>query len=141
MLTSFGVLIAVLAILLSPCVHAAKPPTIPLACGKVANIKSEAERQYLDKASDGGDIYTVFVTYVGKKPTNKQVDAALRDCLSVASKKDGSKDILATAWYRATVGGKPNDDDQIYPYDGLEFISYEAASKTIGIRKLSLKRK
>lgn len=113
---------------------AAKPPTIPLVCGKVPNVQSEAERQYLDKASGGGDIYNVLVTYIGKKPTNKQLDAALRGCLAVAIKKDSSKDILATAWYRRKAGATPYDDDMLNPHGPGKYIVYSASSKKIEVR-------
>lgn len=117
----------------------AAPPTIPLDCGKVASIKSEAERQYLDKASGGGDIYNVNLTYIGQKPSNKQVDSALRNCLAVAVKMDGSKDILATAWYRSKAGNRPNDDDMLNPYGGMKYISYTASKKSIAVHELKLK--
>jgi hypothetical protein len=130
---TFAVTLAVAAS--SPAL-AKKPPTNPLRCGKVPNVESEAERQYLDKASGGGDIYSIFLTYIGKKPTNKQLDAALRDCLAVAIKIDGSKDILATAWYRPKRGANPYDDDQLNPYGAIQFISYTASTKTIGVHSL-----
>lgn len=131
---AFAVILAVAA---SSPAFGKKPPTRPLKCGKVPNVESEAERQYLDKASGGGDIYQIFLTYIGKKPTNKQLDAALRDCLAVGIKMDGSKDILATAWYRRKRNGNPNDDDQLHPYNGMKYIAYTASTKTIEIHSLS----
>ena len=136
-----ALLITCLATFASSAAFAKKPPTISLTCGQVPNIKSEAERQYLDKASGGGDIYNVNLTFVSKKPSNKQIDNALRECLAVAVKKDGTKDVLASAWYRPREGTNPNLDDKISPYNGLDFLSYTAATKSIAVRPLILKKK
>lgn len=117
----------------------AKPPTIPLNCGKIPEFKSEAERQYLDKASGGGNIYNVNITYIGKRPSNKQLNTALRNCLDVAIKKDGSKDILATAWIRRNEGANPADDDELNPYGGMKYISYSASKKNVIVQDVNIK--
>lgn len=114
----------------------AKPPTIPLDCGKAS--AAVAERQYLDAASGGGNIYNVMVTFTGKKPANPKVEAALRECIAVAIKKDGSKDVLATAWFKQRAGASDNDDDQINPFGGMKYISYTAATKTVAVHELKL---
>jgi hypothetical protein len=117
----------------------AKPPTIPLECGKSSG--AVAERQYLDAASGGGDTYSVKVTFIGKKPANAKVEAALRECLAVATKKDGTKDVLATAWLKARAGASDNDDEQLNAFDGMNFISYTAATKKVGVRGLQMTKK
>jgi hypothetical protein len=136
MLRKWKILAAVLSLASSIPAFAKKPPTIPLECGKVSGFKSEAERQYMDQASGGGDTYIVNLTYIGKKPATKQLDAALRECLAVASKKDGSKDILATAWYRKRDGADSNDDAMLHPHGDLNYIVYAASKKSVEVRSL-----
>lgn len=119
----------------------AKPPTIGLDCGRSPGFATRAERQYLSKESGGGDIYQVQLTYVGKRPDGKVADAGLRDCLAKASKLDGSKDILATAWLKARASASDNDDEMVNPYPALSYISYSASARSVGIHKLELRRK
>lgn len=45
----------------------AKTPTMKLDCAKVKGYKTEAERQYLSKASGGGDIYNINITALSIK--------------------------------------------------------------------------
>lgn len=111
----------------------AKPPSIPLDCGKASS--ATAERQYLDAASGGGDIYSIMITFTGKKPAKAKVEAAMRDCLSVAIKKDASKDILATAWFRQQKGASENDDVMLNPFGGMNHIGYSAASKSVTVHE------
>jgi hypothetical protein len=116
----------------------AKPPTVPLECGKAS--AAVAQRQYLDAASGGGDIYNVMVTFTGKKPTNSKVESVLRECIAAAVKKDASKDILATAWLKRRIGASEDDDQQINPFGGLKYISYTAATKTVTVHELKMNR-
>jgi len=136
MLTNWKTFAVVLAVATSAPALAKKPPTIPLECGKVSGFKSEAERQYMDQASGGGNIYIVNLTYIGKKPATKRLDTALRDCLAVAIKMDGSKDILATAWFRKRDGANYYDDDMLHPHGGMNYISYVASKKAVEVRSL-----
>ena len=115
----------------------AKPSASRLACASATGIKTEAEVESVP--SQG--IYTVNVTFIAKRPSDKEVDRVLRDCISVAVKRDGTKDILGSPWFRNRATDKPNDDDLLHPYGGLRYLSYEAASKSIGIRELKLKKK
>lgn len=117
----------------------AKPPTVPLECGKAS--AALAQRQYLDAASGGADIYNVIVTFTGKKPANAKVESVLRECIAAAVKKDASKDILATAWLKRRVGASDDDDQQINPFGGLKYISYTAATKTVAVHELKLTKK
>jgi len=134
-----GIIAAVLAFNAMPAF--AKPPTINLKCGKLLNYKVESERQDLSKVSGAGDIYNINVTFIAKKPNNKQIDKILRECLAEAIKLDNTKDILATAWYRPKQGANPNDDDNLSIYGNWKFISYTASTKSIAVHKLELKHK
>lgn len=91
--------------------EAQKTPPVSVECGKISGFKSEAEYQYMGQGWGGGDTYDVNLTYIGKKPSAKQLDTALKDCLAFAVKKDSRKDILATAYYRKREGAAPLDDD------------------------------
>lgn len=122
-------------------VMAAKPPTMKLGCVKAANHKTEAERQYLSKASGGGDIYNLNITFINKRPDDKLIDKTLRECLAVAIKLDDKKDILATAWFRPVQGANPNDDENLNPYGVLKYISYTAKTKSIDVHAIDLKKK
>jgi hypothetical protein len=119
----------------------AKTPTMKLDCAKIPNYKTEAERQYLSKASGGGDIYNINVTFINKRPDDKLLDKTLRECLAVAIKLDGKKDILASPWFRPIQGANPNDDENLNPYGILEYISYTASTKSIGVHSIELKKK
>jgi hypothetical protein len=118
-------------------VAAAKAPSHPLQCGSAGSIKPLAEIQLVPDQN----IFNVQLTYVAKKPPSQDIDKALRDCLAVAAKKDGTKDILATAWLRKRAGDKPNDDDMLNPYGGMKYISYKASDKSISVRELKLQKK
>jgi hypothetical protein len=115
----------------------AGPGATPLTCAAAPGIKTESKIQFVP--SQG--IYTVDVTFIGKRPSDKEIDRILRDCVAVAAKRDGTKDILGSPWFRKRVGDNPNNDDLLHPYEGLRYLSYEAASKNIGVRELKLKKK
>ena len=136
MKTVLGSILLVLATLAS-----AKPPTMKLDCAKVSNFKTEAERQYLSGASGGGDIYSLNITFINKRPSDKLIDKTLRECLAIATKLDNKKDILATAWFRPVQGANPDDDENLNPYGVLKFISYTASTKSISVRSIQLKGK
>ena len=118
-------------------ISVAREPSSPLQCGSGGSIQATAERQLLSDQN----IYNVQLTYFGKKPPSQEIDKTLRNCLSVAAKIDGTKDILATAWIRKHAADKPDDDDMINPYGGMKYISYKASDKSIEVRELQLKRK
>lgn len=119
----------------------AKAPSMKLDCAKIPNYKTEAERQYLSKASGGGDIYNLDVTFINKRPNDKLIDKTLRECLAVAIKLDDKKDILANAWFRPVQGANPNDDEKLDSYGFLKYISYTASTKSIGVHSIELGKK
>ena len=108
----------------------AAPPT-PLECGKTPGFQVEAE---LAKR----DISVLYVTFIGKKPTNKQAEKALRECLDVVIKRDASSDILSTAWFRKRVTASKYGDDQINPFGSRTYLSYTAATEKIEVTKLKV---
>ncbi|WP_036169633.1 hypothetical protein [Massilia sp. 9096] len=121
---------AALAAVVSGSVYA-KPPKIPLKCAM--STGAVAERQYLDAASGGGNIYSILVTFTGKKPSNAKVETALRDCMAVATKLDGSKDVTASAWLKPHRGSPGSDADMLNPFGPMKFLVYTAATKKISL--------
>ena len=119
----------------------AVPPTKPTAtrldCASAAGVKTEAEVEPVP--SQG--IYAVNVTFFVKRPSNKEINRVLRDCVSAAVKLDGTKDILGSPWFRKRATDSHYDDELMNPYGGLRYLSYEATSKGIDVRDLKLKKK
>ena len=108
-----------------------------LTCGKISGTRTEAE--FKSVPSQG--IYTLNVSFIVKRPAVKDIDRALRECLAMAVKQDGSKDILVTPWFRKSEKDNPNDDAMLSPYGSLTNLIYEASTKLIKIHKLELKKK
>ena len=108
-----------------------------LTCGKISGTRTEAE--FKSVPSQG--IYTLNVSFIVKRPAVKDIDHALRECLAMAVKQDGSKDILVTPWFRRSEKDNPNDDAMLSPYGSLANLIYEASTKSIKIHKLELKKK
>ncbi|SOD39881.1 hypothetical protein [Nitrosovibrio sp. Nv4] len=133
-------LLGILAIVFATTAFA-KAPTMKLNCAKIPGYKTEVERQYLNKASGGGDIYNVQVTFITKRPDDKLTDKALRECIAKSLTLDGKKDILATAWFRPMAGTNSDDDEQISPYGSLKYISYTASTKSVEVHSMQLRKK
>lgn len=108
-----------------------------LTCGKISGTRTEAE--FKSVPSQG--IYMLNVSFIVKRPAVKDIDHALRECLALAVKQDGSKDILVTPWFRKSEKDNPNDDAMLNPYGSLTNLIYEASTKSIKIHKLELKKK
>lgn len=122
-------------IILFVCSQAAMAERI--TCASANGIKTEAEFKPVAKQG----VNTLDVTFIGKRPTNKEADRVLRDCLAVAIKRDSSKDILASPWFRKRAKDNPADDILMHLYGGLRYLSYEISTKDIGVRELKLKKK
>jgi hypothetical protein len=115
--------------------HASAATVTPLACTSASGIHTQAEIELV--ASE--KIYNVNVNFIGKRPSNKEIDRVLRDCVSAAIKLDGTKDILGSPWLRKSAKDNPRDDELLQPYPGLKYLSYEASSKSISVRELKIK--
>jgi hypothetical protein len=115
----------------------AKTLSTQLQCGLASNFKPIAEIQLVPDQK----IYNVQLTYIAKKPQGRDIDKALRNCLAVAAKSDGTQDILATAWLRKRANDNPIDDDMLNPYGSMKYISYKASDKSIAVRDLKLQKK
>lgn len=110
----------------------AQPEAVGLECGAIKGFKSEVEM----KPTSNPRINTVDVTFIGKKPSNKQIDKALRACAATAVKRDASRDILISAWFRKRAGTPAKNDTPLHPHGSMKYLSYEASSKTVAVRKI-----
>ena len=115
----------------------AKPSTVRLTCASATGIKTEAELQF----DPSQKVSIVNVTFIAKRPSDKEIDRVVRDCVAAAVKRDASKDILGSPWFRKRPTDNQDDDDLLHPYGGLRFLSYEAVSKGIGVREMKLQKK
>jgi hypothetical protein len=86
-------------------------------------------------------INSVDLTFVGSRPPANEIERLLRQCAVAAAKKDGSRDILVSAWLRKRASDNERDDELLHPFGALKFLSYEASSKTIAVRELKLQKK
>jgi hypothetical protein len=71
--------------------------------------------------------HALDVEFVGYRPSRGRADWSLRDCLHTASRLDGSRDIVASLWYRG---------ERLAPRERLEphALVYRASSRTVEAR-------
>jgi hypothetical protein len=115
----------------------AAPAATKLQCGSIAGFKTEAEMNAVPSLG----VNKVDLTFIGAKPANKAIDRSLRQCAAVAAKRDPSRDILVSAWFRKRAGNNAQNDALLYPHGSTSYLSYEASSRTIAVRKLKLQKK
>lgn len=68
------------------------------------------------EVGDGSGCYVLYVTFIGKHPSNAAADKACRAYLAKVPDRFHSKDILVMPSFRPRKSADPYDDDQIYPY-------------------------
>jgi hypothetical protein len=115
----------------------AAPVANRLQCGSVTGFKTEAEMRAVPDLG----VNAVDLTFIGAKPANKAIDKSLRECAAVAAKRDPSRDILVSAWSRKRTAKDSRNDKLLHPHGPTKYLSYEASSKTIAVRKLKLQKK
>src|SRR6185295_8178638 len=69
--------------------------------------------------------HVVNVVYVGYRPSRPRADWSLRDCLATAARLDGSRDIVATLWYRDPEA--QYRQEPLLPYGAV----YQASSRKV----------
>lgn len=112
----------------------AKTPAVVLTCASAAGVATVAE---MDVKPVAGSVYTLNVTFIGKRPPNAEIDRVLRDCLAAAVKRDGTKDIMAAAWRRKGTMDNPYDDELTSPYgDASKNLIYRAKAGAIKLETL-----
>ena len=111
--------------------------SVLLNCTSSRAKKAEAELKYVADQK----IYTLNVAFIGRRPTKEMIDPLLRECLAEAMKRDSSKDILVTPWFRPRPQDNPNDDELLSPYGFLTNLVHEASTKKAILHKAELKRK
>ena len=73
--------------------------------------------------------HVVHVVFVGYRPSRGRADWSLRDCLNTAARYAGSRDIVASLWYR-----ERDDRLQRVPLAPYQAI-YKASSKTVVVQQ------
>ena len=109
--------VCAIALLASPSM-AAEP--VALHCARAAGDYPDAAMLLNERGA-----HVVHVTFVGYRPSRSRADWSLRDCLSTASKLDGTRDIDARLWYRERT---PDSRPQPLEPGGL---LYKAVSKRV----------
>jgi len=114
-------LLLVLALVTVPC---AAQERFSLYCGRGTPDYPDAE---LRLNSSGHHV--VEVIFVGFRPSKGRADWSLRDCLNTAARYAGTRDIVASLWYRE------RDDrthrEPLAPYGA----TYKASSRTIVVQQ------
>ena len=80
------------------------------------------------------DGHVVDVVFVGYRPSRGRAAWSLRDCLNTATKLDGSRDIVASLWYRDRE--RPGVREALQPHT----LVYKATSRTVVAERLSALR-
>jgi hypothetical protein len=75
------------------------------------------------------------VAFIGKEPTHQQIDRMLRGCLKEAALRDGSKDIIVTAWHRSRRGASEDEDRMLYPYPGPTVLFWDKKTRSASVRE------
>ena len=88
-----------LLVLVLHAVPAAAQPTISLHCARGVPDYPDAEMSM----SEGRE-HVVNVVFVGFRPSRGRAEWSVRDCLSTAAKLEGSRNIVASLWYRERAG-------------------------------------
>jgi len=101
----------------APCV--AQDP-IALYCARGVPDYPDAQLTLSDSGS-----HVVKVVFVGYRPSRPRADWSLRDCLYTASRLDGSRDIVATLWYRDL--DALDRQEPLQPYGAV----YQAVSRKV----------
>jgi len=114
-------LLLALTLLTAPC---AAQEHFSLYCGRGTPDYPDAE---LTLKPSGHHV--VNVVFVGYRPSRGRADWSLRDCLNTAARYAGSRDIIASLWYR-------DRDDRLHrqplaPYGA----TYKASSRTIVVQQ------
>ena len=114
-------LILALTLLAAPC---AAQEQLSLYCGRGTPDYPDAE---LTLSPSGHHV--VNVVFVGYHPSRGRADWSLRDCLNTAARYAGSRDIVASLWYRER--GDRLQRVPLAPYQAI----YKASSKTVVVQQ------
>ncbi len=107
--------------------HAAEP-SISLYCARGVTDYPDAELTLSTRGS-----HLVKVVFVGYRPSRARADWSLRDCLSTAIKFDGSRDIVASLWYRDRALRSP--PEPLRPDGAAASLVYQAARHAVVVQR------
>jgi hypothetical protein len=110
-------ILVALALLATPC---AAQDHFALYCGRGTPGYPDAD---LTLSANGS--HEVHVVFVGTRPSRVRADWSLRDCLNTAARYAGSRDIVASLWYRERDARQQREP--MLPYGA----TYKASSRTV----------
>jgi hypothetical protein len=116
-------ILVVLALLAAPC---AAQEHFSLYCGRGTPDYPDAD---LTLSASGS--HEVHVVFVGFRPSRVRADWSLRDCLNTAARYAGSRDIVASIWYRER--NVREQREPLPPYGAI----YKASSRTVVLQKFA----
>ena len=114
-------ILAAFALLAAPC---AAQDHFSLYCGRGTPDYPDAD---LTLSASGS--HEVHVVFVGVRPSPVRADWSLRDCLNTAARFAGSRDMVASLWYRDR--DIRHQREPMPPYGA----TYKAASRTVVLQR------
>ena len=79
-----------------------------------------------------GREHVVNVVFVGFRPSRGRAEWSVRDCLSTAAKLDGSRNIVASLWYRER---GQRLQEPLEPFGPSRRLVYHASSKQLVVER------
>lgn len=108
-------------------VQAAAQPTISLYCARGVPDYPDAEMSISERSE-----HVVNVVFVGFRPSRGRAEWSVRDCLSTAAKLDGSRNIVASLWYRER---GQRLQEPLEPFGPSRRLVYHASTKRLVVER------
>ena len=116
-----------LFVLVLHAVPAAAQPTISLHCARGVADYPDAEMSISERSE-----HVVNVVFVGFRPSRGRAEWSVRECLSTAAKLDGSRNIVASLWYRER---GQRLQEPLEPFGPSRRLVYHASSKQLVVER------
>lgn len=81
-------------------------------------------------------LYGLHVTFVGRRPTNVEIDRVLRECTALAAAHDARFDIFADAEFLPSASTDPNASQTLNIYGRSHFLCFDCKTGVIGLRRI-----
>jgi hypothetical protein len=105
---------------------------VKLPCGHEVRGLYDVQMRF-----DFDDADLVTLTFVGKRPSEAEMDRATREGLSQAVKDEGSRDIRVSDRLRLREDFDPRDDQRLQPYGPARRLVYSASKRMISVRTVA----
>jgi len=116
-----------LLVLVLHAVPAAAQPAISLHCARGVPDHPDAEMSISERSE-----HVVNIVFVGFRPSRGRAEWSVRDCLSTAAKLDGSRNIVASLWYRER---GQRLQEPLEPFGPSRRLVYHASSKQLVVER------